>query len=65
MNNQEPGFISDQRLRAYYVRIGFITPARNWESELAEYEASHNTPQRRPGNAPNLRIVHAGAGRGR
>lgn len=65
IHNELPA-VSDQKLREHYIRLGLILPkGSDWEREVAEYEAARNTPTRRPGSRPHLRIVHAGAGRAR
>lgn len=65
MNMTEDKRLSDQRLREHLIRLGIITPAKDWRAELEEYEADRNTHARtRPGRA-HLRLVYSGAERGR
>ena len=57
MNAIEDPKVSDQRLRAYYISLGLITPAR-WTRELEEYEAAISTTQeRRRGLSTTLRLA--------
>lgn len=64
--HRENPALSDKRLRTYLIGLGHITPARDWQSELEEFEAEERSNVKRRFPRPaHLRLVNAGAERGR